>query len=243
MRQLTATELLDAWERGLAESPPARALTLLSASTGAGRDQLARLSVGERDRLLLSLREQTFGPTLDALAVCPSCGQRLEMSFEVADVTVEREGPAPADSFPLSFDGYEAVVRRLTSLDLLAAARAPDARAARRSLFARCLLSARRGDEEVSADLLPEEVVERIAAAMAEADPQADVELALECPGCECVWSAPLDVCSFLWGEIDAWAMRTFCEVHALARAYGWGEREILSMSPWRRQLYLTMVT
>jgi hypothetical protein len=242
MRQLTATELLDAWERGLAESPPARALTLLSACTGAGRDQLARLSVGERDRLLLSLREYTFGPRLDALAECPSCGERLELSFEVADVTVGREGPAE-DTLPVSVGGYEAVFRRLNSLDLLAVAPAPDARAARRALFTRCLLSARRGDEEITADLLPEEVVERLAAAMAEADPQADVELALECPGCGCGWSEPLDVCAYLWGEIDAWAMRTFCEVHALARAYGWGEREILSMSPWRRQLYLTMVT
>ena len=242
MRQLTATELLDAWERGLAESPPARALTLLSASTGAGRDQLARLSVGERDRLLLTLREYTFGPRLDAVAGCPSCGERLELSFDVADVTVEREGPAE-DSLPLSVGGYETVFRRLTSLDLLAVARAPDARAARRTLFTRCLLSARRGDEEITADLLPDEVVESLAAAMAEADPQADVELALECPGCGCGWSEPLDVCAFLWGEIDAWAMRTFCELHALARAYGWTEREVLSLSAWRRQFYLRMVT
>lgn len=242
MRQLTATELLDAWERGLAESPPARALTLLSASTGAERDHLARLSVGERDRLLLSMREHIFGPRLDAFAECPSCGERLEMSFAVADVTVEREGPAE-DSLSLSVGDYDAVFRRLTSLDLLAVAPAPVARAARASLLARCLLSARRGEEEITADLLPEEVVERVAAAMAEADPQADVELALECPGCGHAWSEPLDVCAFLWGEIDAWAMRTFCEVNALARAYGWGEREILSMSPWRRQLYLTMVT
>lgn len=242
MRQLTATELLDAWERGLTESPPARALTLLSASTGAARDQLARLSVGERDRLLLALREQTFGPRLDALAECPSCGERLEMSFEVADVTVAPAGPAQ-EPLSLSVGGYEAVFRRPTSLDLLAVARAPDALAARRSLFARCLLSALRGDEQVTADLLPEDVVGRVAAAMAEADPQADVELALECPACGRGWGEPLDICSFLWGEIDAWAVRTFCEVHALARAYGWGEREILSMSPWRRHLYLTMVT
>jgi len=242
MRQPQAIELLDAWERGLAESPPARALTLLSASTGAERDRLARLSLGERDRLLLSLREHLFGPHLDALAECPSCGESLEMSFAVADVSVEREGPA-ADTLSLNAGGYEIVFRGLTSFDLLAVAHAPDAKSARRSLFARSLLSARRGGEEVAADLLPDEVVGRVAAAMAETDPQADVELALECPGCGHAWGAPLDIGSFVWGEIDAWALRTFSEVNALARAYGWGEREILSMSPWRRQLYLTMVT
>jgi hypothetical protein len=242
MRRPQAIELLDAWERGLAESPPARALTLLSASTGAERERLARLSLGERDRLLLSLREHLFGPRLEAVAECPSCGERLEMSFAVSDVAVEREAEA-SDTLTLNAGGYEVAFRRLTSFDLLAVAHAPDAQTARWSLFERSLLSARRGEEEVEAELLPEEVVGRVAAALAEADPQADVELALECPSCGHAWGAPLDFVSFVWSEIDAWAMRTFGEVHALARAYGWGEREILSMSPWRRQLYLTMVT
>lgn len=242
MRRPQAIELLDAWERGLAESPTARALTLLSASTGAERERLARLSLGERDRLLLSLREHLFGPRLEAVAECPSCGERLEMSFAVSDVAVERDAGA-SDTLTLNDGGYEVVFRRLTSFDLLSVAHAPDAPSARRSLFERSLLSARRGEEEVAAELLPDEVVGRVAAALAEADPQADVELALECPGCGHAWGAPLDFVSFVWGEIDAWAMRTFGEVHALALAYGWGEREILSMSPWRRQLYLTMVT
>ena len=42
--------------------------------------------------------------------------------------------------------------------------------------------------------------------------------------------------------EIHAWAKRTLREVHTLASAYGWSEREILSMSAVRRALYLEMV-
>ncbi|HSB10234.1 MAG TPA: phage baseplate protein, partial [Blastocatellia bacterium] len=30
--------------------------------------------------------------------------------------------------------------------------------------------------------------------------------------------------------------------VHTLASAYGWRESDILNLSPWRRQLYLTLV-
>jgi len=31
-------------------------------------------------------------------------------------------------------------------------------------------------------------------------------------------------------------------DVHTLARAYGWRERDILTLSPTRRQFYLNMV-
>ena len=46
---------------------------------------------------------------------------------------------------------------------------------------------------------------------------------------------------SFLWTEIEAWAWRMLSDVHTLARAYGWGERDILALSPTRRQFYLEM--
>jgi hypothetical protein len=32
-------------------------------------------------------------------------------------------------------------------------------------------------------------------------------------------------------------------DVHALATAYGWREADIVAMSPWRRQVYLDMVS
>lgn len=242
MRALSSQELLDAWERGSGQSPPERALTLLAASTGEGRDVLARLTVGERDRRLLTLRERTFGPRLSALAVCARCGERLEMTFDVADVTVSNGGEVAAEAMSLSVGGYRLKFRAPTSLDLLELAPARDPSAARRALFARCLLSAERGGEDLTAERLPEEVVAAVVDAMAEADPQADVELALACPRCGNAWKESLDVCAFLWGELSAWAVRTLGEVHTLARAYGWGEGEILSMSAWRRQFYLKLV-
>jgi hypothetical protein len=89
---------------------------------------------------------------------------------------------------------------------------------------------------------LPEEVVAGIARSMAEADPLADIQLGLTCPACERQWHVVFDILSFLWTEIEVWAWRMLADVHTLARAYGWGEREILSLSPTRRQFYLEMV-
>jgi|ERR1044071_3333592 hypothetical protein len=243
MRALSATELLDAWERGLPEDPPARAVTLLAAATGAGRAELARLTVGESDRRLLRLREQTFGPRLDALAACPRCGELLEMAFDVRDVLVEPEASGAPETHRLSVGGYEVDFRAPTSLDLLAVGTAADAEAARFELFRRCLVAATKDGAGVPAESLPGEVVGRVAEGMAEADPQADVEVALSCPACGHGWGAALDICSFFWAEINAWAARTLSEVHTLARAYGWTEREVLSLSAWRRQFYLRMVT
>ena len=54
MRGLSTTELLDAWAQGYAQPPPRRALVLLtSACPELEPDALARLTIGQRDSLLL----------------------------------------------------------------------------------------------------------------------------------------------------------------------------------------------
>ena len=78
---------------------------------------------------------------------------------------------------------------------------------------------------------------------MAAHDPLAEVELALACPVCGHQWQLVFDVASFLWLRIEAQARRLLEEVHALARAYGWREADILAMSSGRRQAYLEMVS
>ena len=62
------------------------------------------------------------------------------------------------------------------------------------------------------------------------------------CPACTFTWSEPFDIVTFFWAEIDAWARRLLADVHVLASSYGWSERDILALSPVRRQYYLEMV-
>ena len=47
---------------------------------------------------------------------------------------------------------------------------------------------------------------------------------------------------SYLWHEVDAWALRLLRDVHRLARAYSWREADILALSPSRRQCYLDLL-
>ena len=79
-------------------------------------------------------------------------------------------------------------------------------------------------------------------AAMAAADPQAEIEISLECPACTCHWTEIFDIDSFFWTELQAWAARILREIHQLASAYGWSEREILALPPLRRNTYLNLI-
>ena len=95
--------------------------------------------------------------------------------------------------------------------------------------------------EPVAADRLPDDVARQVVERISAIDPQADTRVNLTCPECRNGWSEMFDIVSFFWAEIDAWARRILQDVNVLARAYGWRERDILALSPVRRQLYLAM--
>jgi hypothetical protein len=242
MRPLAAAELLQVWECGLGQPPLQQALLLLNAACpDTPLDLLARLSIGQRDSQLLTLREWTFGPRLVSIADCPACSERLELRFPVADIRVmAAERP---EALSVRVREFTVEFRLPNSWDLAALAEHNTAALPQRVLYERCLLAARRDDVACSADELPSEVVEAVAEQMSRADPQADVRLALTCPACRHQWRSIFDIVTFFWIELDVWARRTLRDVHALARAYGWREADILALSPQRRQCYLEMIS
>lgn len=242
MKSLSAADLLNVWEWGLSQSPIQCALILLKAAyPEISPEQLANLSIGQRDRLLLTLRERMFGSQLVSQGVCPACGDRLELTFTVSDIRIAPE-IEPAPVLAVKVKNYEVQFRLPTSLDLSAMASQQDLTMIRQQLLERCLLSAHHNGEVLSIGKLPAIVVDAVLEGMAQADPQADVQLALSCPACNHQWQVTFDVVSFFWSEIHAWARRLLQEVHTLASAYGWREADILAMSPQRRQLYLEMI-
>lgn len=249
MRALSTSELITVWERGLNQSPIQRSLALLTvACPEISPGGLAKLSIGQRDARLLVLREWTFGFQLVSMVDCPHCGDRLELTFNVADIQVSPEAE-PEEVLSLKVDNWEVQFRLPNSLDLLTltppqipSPSDPEILSATCSkILHRCLLQVSHAGEDL-VQTLPSLVVDRILEQMALADPQADVQLALNCPACSHQWQAVFDIVSFFWSEIDAWANRTLREVHDLASAYGWRESDILAMSAQRRQLYLSML-
>jgi hypothetical protein len=224
-----------------------RGLALLSlARPRQGIEELANWTIGERDAGLLDFRSSLFGTGIESVAACPECSEKLEVSFQISDIRLVDAAATKAQT--LRIDSHSATLRPLTSADLLAVERQPSARLRREALLARCVTvpDADPTTESDSAELKPtkwsDEDQRAIADLLAGIDPQADIRISLDCSRCNHVWSSRFDINSHLWSEIDVWAQRLLAEVHALAFAYGWAERDILAMTPWRRQLYMGML-
>jgi uncharacterized protein (UPF0212 family) len=240
MHTPTAQELLEVWERALAEPVAVRALELVAlCDPDASREALLAMRVGERDRRLIGLRSALFGSVFSSLARCPACGEACELSFDASEITVSM--PEVPVSLEVVVGSVRTRFRAPTSGDCVAVSRLTNPDRARRALLERCVLSHENTVQDGVSDA--QEILQTaIAQKMAEADPQALIELALSCPACAHRWSAIFDIASYLWRELDAWARRTLREVHKLARAYGWSEAQVLALSPTRRRLYLELV-
>lgn len=238
---MRTADLLNVWDQGQSLPHAQRALLLLSLAAPELADAPEQCTVGQRDAALMALRAGLFGPRVASVADCPACHERVELDFELAAIAVAPPENA-GSSFELSHRGYRVVARAPSAVDLALIVPWKPIAVERSALLQRCVLAAYRHGAPVLATELPDAVVARVVARMARADPQADIRLALSCAACAHVWESCFDIVSFLWGELGAWARQTLHDVHTLARAYGWGEADILAMSRARRSVYLELV-
>lgn len=242
MRVPSAVELIGAWERGAAQHPVDRALTLLAAAhPEVTFAELATMSIGRRDAALFALRRALFGARLDCFALCPRCDARLEFKLDTRELSARVGGEDEAAEFELAHLGVR--VRPPNSLDLAAAAVASDLTAGKRLLLQRCILPAQDGGVASVVDEWSENDVRAVAEKLSRTEAPADVSLDVTCAACGHTWQLGFDIGSFLWSEVSALARRHLLDVHTLARAYGWSEADILAMSPARRQFYIESVS
>lgn len=238
MLQVSEAALLEVWDRGAAQALPARALALLALTEpGVTVEALAMWPLGRRDRAILELRERLWGDQVHALAACPDCGRQAELDFRTHDIYAPFASAGP---IAIEAAGVSLRLRPLTTRDLLA----PVTNHAQ--LIAQCLVgrdAATEGALAVAVDGLTEAELDACARALAEADPQADIELRLTCADCGAMWDAPFDTAAFVWRELDDWARRTLREIARLAAAFGWTEDAVLRLSSRRRQHYLALVS
>ena len=239
MDGLTERALLPLWEEGEGAGRPGREALLLA--TAAPELSGEALTVGQRNAVLLEVHARAFGERLDGFVRCPACDEALEVSLGAAEVRAILAAEPSFGEHALVHDGYALRFRLVTCADLDDAAGAEDVDEARRVLVERCVLEARREDEPVRAEDLPEDVVVTLADRLARLDPQADISLAISCPECEHEWRAALDAASFLWSRVSLAARRLLEEVHVLAASYGWTETDVLTLSRRRRRMYLEL--
>lgn len=245
-----------------------------------GGEELARrLTVGDREALLLHLRRLTFGGTADCVLSCPraGCEEKMDLALDLSDLLlppyaeprplIEAEVPAVAapDAASGAASGGEGAdpgagwrvrFRLPTGADLEGVARRlveEGAEASERWLAERLIESVESveaaeaveaaGDGAPSpAQGLPPAVVAALSDLVAEADPQADIRLEMDCTGCGERFESRFDATAFLLDELDAGRDPLYRQVHQLALHYHWSEAQILSLTPGKRRLYLGLL-
>lgn len=233
-------DLLTLWEHGRDLSLLRKTLLLLELSFPEfDSNEVAELSIGERDIKLLELRESMFGPVLMNRIDCPECRQSMEWEMKTEDLIPADYKPVNGQVFELHSGNYKINFRLPNSRDVMEvlSENIPDAG----SLAKRCILEIRqKGNKKLKK--VPDNVIGQLNDKMEELDPAADIRMSVSCPECSCNWQARFDIMSYLWFEIDNWAIRLFRDVYTLASAFGWSEQDILSMNAGRRQLYVEMI-
>ena len=238
LRPLTGQE--EEWLMAHPEAPSAVAVTHLLAAClvslngeAVSPGTVRSLLVGDRDFLMLHLRQLTLGDRIRAVYACPGCSARMDIDFSTEEVPVEvRRQTKPYEQMELS--SGRAVRFRLPNggdqeavLDSPPENRVP-------ALIARCLDAedAPRSESEI----------QEISDAMERLAPKVEIDLDLTCPECGHAFTAPCDVTSLFLGEMRSQARGFLREVHFIAFYYHWSEQEILSLTRNRRREYLALL-
>jgi hypothetical protein len=241
MPQLSAHAIVRVWEAGLAAGPLERALLMLGvACPDVAPDEIQSLPVGARDARLFRVHEDTFGSRLQAHAECASCGERVEFALEAGELLQPPVDPTPSLRV-LDAGPFQIRYRLITTRDLLAA-RTTGADDLGTALARSSVQEATREGVAIDATDVPDEVLHTLEDAIADADPNADLNLKLACAKCGTEWEAPFDIVSILWKKVAVEAQRLITQVHLLARAYGWRETDVFAMSAVRRRAYLNLL-
>ncbi len=215
-------------------------------------DAARALTVGDRQFLMLKLREATFGPHVALVTRCswPDCGEKVDIDFEVPDVPVGKADGGPVFGVRLTAradpDAAWVSFRLPTGADQERCALLLDTNpaGALHELLELCVLAIGTSDRpspERIAELSPLARAE-IEAAMAEAAPGPAMVMCASCPGCGREFDVPLDVADMFFGEARVTADLLYRQVHYLAYHYHWAEAEILSLPRAKRLHYVELL-
>ena len=245
-RTLDHRGLLDAWELCQRRHRDELAVALLEAFSGLPAEQCLHLPLGQRDFILLSAYKRNFSAGLEVRDECYECGEAVEFSLRVDDVLSAHTDAVP-DGLRIEADGWVVDCAPLHSMAVIRARHearlvaSEDAQSVGKRVLRLLIENVRRGDEQRTADEVPQPVLEQVAEGCYAADPLAEISVHPQCPDCGHEWTAVIDVSQFLKQRINDLARRLLQQVHRLASFYGWGEDSILNLSPARRAEYLEM--
>jgi hypothetical protein len=245
MQTIVSADLLHLWEASGGQTFIERSLMLLAKAWPTKTvASIAMLSIGERDEMLLLLREQLFGIRLKNTSACPKCDEIVEWENDTKQMHLQLLPNFPSAGVRSFIKGDISLNYRLpNSNDLLNITRNPGRYLADPGqLLTDCIFNIRQDKESIKAADLNEAVLRDIETQIGDDDPQADIGILLSCPSCKNKWEVKFDILTYLWAEIDVWATHLLHEIYLLASAFGWAEADILNLSRHRRAMYVKLI-
>jgi hypothetical protein len=196
-------------------------------------DHVRRLTVGDRDFLMMQIRRMTFGPRVDATLICPNpeCAQKMDATFDLSQVPVEARSLQPR----YAFGSWQFRLPQGGDQEALSGMGDAAHRPIVDRLLSRCLVGV--GEDVVHA--LPESTIADLESAMQRVAPWVDFEMRATCPDCRLEFTTHFDPGSFFIDELLRLRAGFDREVHLLSLHYHWPLHDILSMTRERRQRYL----
>ncbi|RYY36997.1 MAG: hypothetical protein EOP46_04320 [Sphingobacteriaceae bacterium] len=245
MQAIAPAEMLQLWEAGGKQTLIERSLLLLAKALPQQTPaSLALLNIGERDSMLLLLREYLFGTRLKNTSACPKCAEVVEWENDTRHLHLQPADTIPIGSIHEFVKGEISIKYRLPdSNDLMKVTRDPLLYLSNpHQLLQDCIVDMHQDNKCITLTDLDNEILEGLDNQISEQAPQADISMMLSCPACRNQWEAKFDIISYLWVEIDVWATHLLHEIYLLASAFGWDEADILNMSGQRRAMYVKLI-
>ena len=216
----------------------ARCLARLGPCAPVPLDWVRRLTIGDREALLLHLHRAALGDAVSFVVACPQagCDARLDLDLDLCELLVPPYAD-PAESYEAVCGAGDAACRVRFRLpnggdqELAAPLALADPAAAGALILERCVLG--------SAVALPSGIAAELPARMAALDPQAEIFIDLTCPQCGGRFRRPFDAATCLFDDLSAAARDLHEQVHLIAFHYHWSEAAILALGPARRRRYL----
>ncbi len=159
-----------------------------------------RMQIGDRDYLLLRLRQMELGDAVHQVVRCPACARRVDVDLSISELPVRRL-PEPTATHRVRLAGAELLLRLPTGADQAAVAELAlgNPAAANTRLFARLVLDVdgHGPPDEAAVRAWPIALRARLAAWLEANTPGPDLFLELDCPNCQADMSYAFDLDAF----------------------------------------------
>lgn len=238
--------LLEMWEQAQGLTHPELAAALLAAVyPDWPHNDILDLPIGQRDSALMAVYVQNFNASLSVIETCRHCQAVMEFDLDIPGLLQHQPATYP-ESLAVMVDKQTLDCRLPATRDLLAVLEEADPQTA---LLQRCLLPSpdelqhsQNHSQQESRQLTALAAPDRndLERQLLEADPLAQVNIAVACHHCGERSETLFDIVPVLWKAWSDKAQRLLDEVVTLAYHFKWSEQSILNLSDQRRHYYLS---